>query len=87
MIDNIKRYVQIQNEFLWLTKANVALATYNITAPVSPLLLHEIHSLFKLFFSDVGLLTSRYPKQASLVGGIARWRRGVRELSLRRGAV
>jgi predicted AAA+ superfamily ATPase len=65
-IEDVRRYTQVQDQFLWLTKANVALATYNIKAPVAPLLLAETHSLFKLFLSDVGLLTSRYAKQASL---------------------
>jgi predicted AAA+ superfamily ATPase len=65
-IENIKRYKQIRDEFLWLINSNVALAVYNINAPVSPLLINESHSLFKLFQSDVGLLSSQYPKQSSL---------------------
>ena len=65
-IENVKRYTQVQDEFLWLTKANVALAAYNVRAPISPLLLSEKHSLFKLFFSDVGLLASRFPKESLL---------------------
>ena len=65
-IDNIKRYSQVEDEFLWLTKANVALPAYNTRAPISPLLLSENHKLFKLFLSDVGLLSSRYPKDHSI---------------------
>jgi predicted AAA+ superfamily ATPase len=65
-IPDVKRYTQVRDEFLWLTKANVALATYNVKAPISPLLLNEAHNVFKLFYSDVGLLTSRFPKQATL---------------------
>ena len=65
-IENVKRYTQVQDEFLWLTKANVALAAYNVRALISPLLLSENHSLFKLFFSDVGLLASRFPKESLL---------------------
>lgn len=65
-IANIKKYTQVEQEFLWLTKANVALAAYNVRAPINPLLLSENHSLFKLFLSDVGLLTSRFPKGLSL---------------------
>ena len=63
-IENVKRFTQVEEEFLWLTKANVALAAYNTRAPISPLLLSENHSLFKLFLSDVGLLTSRFPKES-----------------------
>lgn len=66
-IKNIKRYSQVDEEFLWLAKANVALPAYNVRAPVSPLLLSENHSLFKLFLSDVGLLSGSFPK-ASLLG-------------------
>jgi predicted AAA+ superfamily ATPase len=65
-IAGIKRYAQIQDQFLWLTKANVALPAFNINAPSMPLLVNEQHNLFKLFFSDVGLLTSTYGRQVSL---------------------
>jgi predicted AAA+ superfamily ATPase len=65
-IKDVKRYAQISEEFLWLTKANIALPVYNVNAPVFPLLMSESRSLFKLFLSDVGLLTSRYPKRAAL---------------------
>jgi len=65
-IENVKRFTQVHEEFLWLIKANVALAAYNVKAPVSPLLLSEDHRLFKLFQSDVGLLTGRFPKDLSL---------------------
>ena len=65
-IENVKRYSQIQEEFLWLTKANVALAAYNIRAPIRPLVLADNHRLFKLFMSDVGLLSSRFPKEDAL---------------------
>jgi predicted AAA+ superfamily ATPase len=65
-ISGVKRFTQVEDEFLWLTRANVALAAYNVKAPIGPLMLNESHSIFKLFMSDVGLLTSRFPKQALL---------------------
>jgi predicted AAA+ superfamily ATPase len=65
-IENVKRYTDVMNEFLWLTNAGVAVAVYNIKAPISPLLLSENHSIFKLFMCDVGLLTGRYPKNYTL---------------------
>jgi predicted AAA+ superfamily ATPase len=65
-IKDVKRFTQIEDEFLWLTKANVALATYNVNAPTRPLLISENHSLFKLFQSDTGLLTSRFSKESSI---------------------
>ncbi len=43
--------------FMWLTYAGVALPVYNVVSPSMPLLLNEKNSLFKLFLSDVGLLS------------------------------
>jgi predicted AAA+ superfamily ATPase len=65
-IDGVKRFKQVQDEFLWLANANVALPAYNITAPISPLRINESRRVFKLFMSDVGMLCGCYPKQASL---------------------
>ncbi len=45
------------NSFMWLTYAGVALPVYNVVSPSMPLLLNEKNSLFKLFLSDVGLLS------------------------------
>lgn len=51
-------YDKLENSFLWLKDVGVALPVYNISEPVKPLIINEKRSLFKLFFSDVGLLTS-----------------------------
>lgn len=56
------RYERSEDSFIWLDRAGVALPTYNVTAPTLPLLLNERSSLFKLFLSDVGILTSLYGK-------------------------
>lgn len=53
-------YDRIKNDFLWLKDAGVALPVYNVTEPKLPLLSSTKRSLFKLFQSDVGLLTSQY---------------------------
>ena len=45
------------DSFLWLTYAGVALPVYNVVSPSMPLALNEKNSLFKLFLSDVGLLS------------------------------
>lgn len=42
--------------FLWLTEAGTALPCFNVSAPVTPLLLNEKRSLFRLYQSDTGLL-------------------------------
>lgn len=69
MIADIKknlRYERITDSFTWLLKAGVALGVFNITEPTVPLLLNTKSSLFKLFLSDVGLLTTLYGKACKL---------------------
>lgn len=60
-IQKSSRYQSVENAFIWLKEAGVALPVYNIQEPKIPLLVSESRTLFKLFFSDVGLLTSQYP--------------------------
>lgn len=60
------RYDRITDSFTWLWKAGVALGVFNVTEPSVPLMLNEKSSLFKLFLSDVGLLTSMYGKACKL---------------------
>ena len=54
------RFATYENSFLWLREAGVALPTYNVEEPRIPLLLAKTRNLFKLFQSDVGLLTSQF---------------------------
>ena len=54
------RFASYENSFLWLRDAGVALPTYNVEEPKQPLLLAKTRNLFKLFQSDVGLLTSQF---------------------------
>lgn len=56
------RYSSNENNFVWLSSAGVALPVYNISEPKIPLAVAEKSSLFKLFSSDVGLLTSQCGK-------------------------
>ncbi|MBT1175254.1 ATP-binding protein [Bifidobacterium sp. LC6] len=65
-IENVKRFNQVTDEFLWLINADVAIATYNATEPKHPLLISKNDNRFKLFYSDVGLLTSTFIKRASI---------------------
>lgn len=53
-------FERVQSSFLWLERAGVVLSTYNATEPRIPLKLNEQQSRFKLYLSDVGLLTSIY---------------------------
>lgn len=65
-ITDIKRYSQIEDEFLWLTRANVALPVFNVVAPTAPLITNQERRLLKLFYSDVGLLVGAYGKRSSV---------------------
>ena len=51
------------DSFLWLTYAGVALPVYNVVSPSMPLVLNEKNSLFKLFLSDVGLLSYMFGEE------------------------
>ncbi|MCD8150739.1 MAG: AAA family ATPase [Clostridiales bacterium] len=69
MVADIKknlRFERVQNSFMWLWKAGVALPVFNVTEPSVPLMLNEKSSLFKLFLSDVGLLTTIYGRATKL---------------------
>ena len=54
------RFSKFSNSFLWLKEAGVALPTFCVAEPVSPLLLSKSKNLFKLFMADVGLLAAMY---------------------------
>ena len=54
------RFSKFINSFLWLKEAGVALPTFCVDEPVSPLLLSKSNNLFKLFMADVGLLAAMY---------------------------
>lgn len=60
------RFRNYEEAFLWLAYANVALPAYNVTEPASPLLISKERNLFKLFYSDTGILTSAYSEKAAL---------------------
>lgn len=69
-IPDVKRFTQVEDEFLWLTRAGVALGETAVTEPVVPLLAAKKKGAVKLFLSDVGLLMGSYVKQtaAALLG-------------------
>ena len=59
-------YDRAENSFIWLKDAGVAIPVYNLNEPKLPFILNENRNLFKLFFSDVGLLTSQYSLQTKM---------------------
>lgn len=60
------RYSRSEDTFLWLASAGVALPVYNVSEPTIPLLLNEKSSLFKLFLSDAGMLTTLYGRATKM---------------------
>lgn len=60
------RYERSEENFVWLSQAGVALPVFNVTEPSIPLLLNEKSSLFKLFLSDIGMLTTMYGKATKI---------------------
>lgn len=59
-LSSFAKFERLENSFLWLCDAGVALPTFNVEEPKSPLLLSSSRSLFKLFANDVGLLAAQY---------------------------
>lgn len=70
-LDKNERARRYLDSFNWLVDAGVALPTYNVKDPLPPLKANEKRNLFKLFCSDVGLLTHMYGNEAimSLLDG------------------
>lgn len=66
MLDKELKFDRYENSFLWLKDAGVVLPIYNIDAPVIPLLASRSSNVFKLFSSDIGLLTSAYPAETKI---------------------
>lgn len=60
------QYSRSENNFVWLSKSGVVLPVYNVVEPTIPLMLNEKSSLFKLFLSDVGMLTTMYGRTTKI---------------------
>lgn len=64
-LDKELKFDRYENSFLWLKDAAVAIPIYIAKKPKAPLILSKSKNQFKLFMSDVGLLTSSYPDYIS----------------------
>ena len=60
------KFERAQDNFIWLQKAGVALPVFNAAEPKISLLLSEKSNLFKLFLSDVGMLTTMYGRATKI---------------------
>ena len=65
-IEKNARFRTTAADFDWLAAANVAIPAYNVDKPKRPLKMSMERNLFKLFYSDVGLLTGSFLKSTSL---------------------
>lgn len=54
------KFIRLENSFIWIREAGVAIGVYNIEEPKLPLELAKLRNLFKLFSNDVGLLACQY---------------------------
>ncbi len=66
MLDKELKFDRYENSFLWLKDAGVVLPVYNVDAPVIPLMTSKSSNVFRLFSSDIGLLTSAYPTETKI---------------------
>ena len=55
-----EKFERVEDNFVWLAKAGIALPVYNVDLPRVPLELAKKSNLFKLFMNDVGLLAAQY---------------------------
>ena len=60
------RFSRVEDGFLWLKNAGVAIPAYCAEEPKPPLRLSEKRNLFKLFANDVGLLAAMYAEGIQL---------------------
>ena len=65
-MDKGARFSRYADSLVWLSGAGVAIAVFCVEEPVYPLRLSSSTNLFKLFLSDVGLLTSSFLKTVTL---------------------
>lgn len=60
------KFDRYENSFLWLKDASVALPVYIANDPKQPLEISKSTNKFKLFLSDVGLLSSYFPQDCRM---------------------
>ena len=65
MLNKELKFDRYENSFLWLKEAAIAIPVYIVDELQSPLIMSKASNVFKLFMSDVGLLTSNYPNFVS----------------------
>lgn len=66
MLNKELKFDRYENSFLWLKDAGVVIPVYNAESPVIPLVASKSSYVFRLFSSDIGLLTSSYPAETKM---------------------
>ena len=66
MLDKELKFNRYENSFLWLKDAGVVIPVYNAEVPSIPLMASKSSNVFRLFYSDIGLLTSAYPAETKM---------------------
>lgn len=66
MLDKELKFDRYENSFLWLKDAGVVIPVYNAESPTVPLLASKSSNVFRLFSSDIGLLTSAYSAETKI---------------------
>lgn len=62
-VPDVKRFSNVEDEFLWLTNAGVAISVNNAAEPTSPLMATRESGRFKLYYSDVDCYVARSSKE------------------------
>lgn len=65
-VDKSARFRAMAQDFDWLAAADVAIVAHNVDEPCKPLKASMERNLFKLFYSDVGLLTGSFLNSTAL---------------------
>ena len=65
-LDKNLKFDRYENSFNWLFDAGVALPVFNTTEPVVPLKINKQSNLFKLFLSDIGMLSTIFGRATQI---------------------
>lgn len=65
-LDKNLKFDRYENSFNWLFDAGVALPVFNTTEPVVPLKINKQSNLFKLFLSDIGMLSTLFGRATQI---------------------
>jgi len=65
-LDKNLRFERYEDSFMWFSNAGVAIPVFNTTEPVVPFAINKKSNLFKLFLSDIGMLSTLYGNATKL---------------------